>query len=120
MYAHLRNETPQIIAFIGKKPSLKEVINPRKIAKDGTYRLRVPLIATAPGGFRLVATYTSERHGCVVSCYGCEDGPVLCGDNGKVDCSGGACGRGCGSHSGGPACGAWSCDCSFNRCVCKK
>ncbi|MHB9026377.1 MAG: hypothetical protein ACYC7E_19735 [Armatimonadota bacterium] len=121
-FVHLANETPQTISFIGKRPFIREKITPSKISQDGTYNLRVPLMAIAPGSFRLVGSYVSGIYGCLVTCTGCDDG-ILCGDNGRVDCSGGTCTRACrhGAGRGGPACGhAWSCDCGQGACVCKQ
>jgi hypothetical protein len=120
LYAFLANETPQNIALDKKAPTFRALIDPKKIGKDGTYRLRVPMTAIAPGAFRLVGTIISGPYRCKVSCVGCS-GYWRCGDDGKVDCTGGGCMGGCGGHSGGAACGhPWTCDCKFRSCECER
>jgi len=118
LYAYLVNETPQNIRLDKKVKTLHLWIDPKKIGKDGVYRLRVPLTAVAPGAFRLVGSVLSNTYRCKITCTGCTDG-WTCGDNGNVDCSGGLCSGACGKHAGGAACDhSWTCDCKFRKCSC--
>jgi len=118
LYAWLVNETPQNIRLDKQVKTLHLWIDPKKIGKDGVYRLRVPLTAVAPGAFRLTGSVVTNTYRCKITCTGCTDG-WTCGDNGNVDCSGGLCTGACGKHAGGAACNhSWTCDCKFRKCSC--
>lgn len=120
LYAYVMNETPEVATLDKKARAVSEKVDPRKISKEGDYRLRVGLTAVGPGTFRLVGSATLNAQGCEVSCAGCSSFSY-CDDKGTVLCSKGECSGKCTatSHKGGAGCGNnLTCDCKWQQCAC--